>query len=103
MQSKALQLLTGLEGLDERSLVNSLASVEGFVTNTCSECPTAGAAAGEEARRASPLAYSPPFSAFLERCLELAQSHLELGPAPAVLLLQVGAAEGAVAAGAAAG
>ena len=94
VQARGLAGLIRLEGLDERTLVGSLAAVEGFVANTCGACPSNPAAAGSTGAGAaaaapSPLAYSPPFLAYLERCLELAAGHLELGPAPAVLLLQV--------------
>lgn len=71
-------------------MASRLAAVDGTVAQT-TECTAASADGGAAASAPapSPLAYSPPFSAFLERCLELTDTHKELGPAPAVLLLQI--------------
>lgn len=87
-QARGLSGLTRLQGLNERTLADSLAAVEGFVATTCGACPEAADGSLAAAAAApSPLAYSPPFLAYLERCLELAQRHPGLGPA--VLLLQI--------------
>lgn len=75
-----------MDSLSEETVVDRLAAVEGHVANTCSACPSLDA---PQQLPPSPLVYSPEFSCFLERCLELAQTHKDLGVAPAVLLLQV--------------
>lgn len=85
-QSSGLYNLLRLDRLDATTVVNMLAAVEGHVANACAACPSALAS---DEPRASPLVYLPEFACFLERCLELAQMHKDLGPAPAVLLLQI--------------
>ena len=99
LQSRGLFALLSLETLSAETLVFSLAAVEGHVAQTCAACPN-NAAQGAPAdavamhqqhqrQQPSPLVYSPEFNAYLERCLELAATRPDLGPAPAVLLLQV--------------
>ncbi|PSC69363.1 FLOWERING LOCUS T-like isoform X2 [Micractinium conductrix] len=98
-QSRGLFALLSLETLSAETLVFSLAAVEGHVAQTCAACPN-NAAQGAPAdavamhqqhqrQQPSPLVYSPEFNAYLERCLELAATRPDLGPAPAVLLLQI--------------
>ena len=92
LQGKALFSLIGLENLNEDTLIASLAAVEGHVANTCPPATCVAPPPGQQQQQqtaASPLAYCPEFACYLERCLELAQKHRGLGPAPAVLLLQV--------------
>lgn len=79
-QTRGLLGLLSLETLDAGTLTNSLAAVEGQLSSTCASCP---AVALESLRE------SPPLCAYLERCLELTRENPGLGPAPAVLLLQV--------------
>lgn len=83
LQTRGLLGLLSLETLDASTLTNSLAAVEGQLSSTCASCP---AVALESLRE------SPPLCAYLERCLELTRENPGLGPAPAVLLLQVGGA-----------
>ncbi len=78
-QTRGLLSLISLESLDSNSLAASLAAVDGQLA-TCAACP---AVALETLREA------PPLCAYLERCLELTRENRGLGPAPAVLLLQV--------------
>jgi hypothetical protein len=80
VQTRGLLGMLSLETLDASSLTNSLAAVEGQLSSTCASCP---AVALESLRE------SPPLCAYLERCLELTRENPGLGPAPAVLLLQV--------------
>lgn len=86
IQARGLFSLIRLDSLSEETVVDRLAAVEGHVANTCSACPSLDA---PQQLPPSPLVYSPEFSCFLERCLELAQTHKDLGVAPAVLLLQI--------------
>lgn len=79
-QTRGLLGLLSLETLDASTLTNSLAAVEGQLSSTCASCP---AVALESLRE------SPPLCAYLERCLELTRENPGLGPAPAVLLLQI--------------
>jgi hypothetical protein len=83
-QAHGLFRLLDLTGLNERTVVDRLAAVEGHVANTCSACPLQ-----DGQQQPSPLVYCPELSCFLERCLELAQMQKQLGLAPTVLLLQV--------------
>lgn len=82
-QARGLFRLLSLDGLNEDTLANALAAVDGHVALTCSGCPQ-----GRSERGPSPLVYCPEFSAFLERSLELARVRPDLGVAPPVLLLQ---------------
>lgn len=75
--------MLSLDGLNEHTLANALAAVDGHVAQTCAGCPQ-----GRSERGPSPLVYCPEFSAFLERALELARMRPDLGIAPPVLLLQ---------------
>lgn len=83
-QARGLFRLLSLDGLNEDTLANALAAVDGHVALTCSGCPQ-----GRSERGPSPLVYCPEFSAFLERSLELARVRPDLGVAPPVLLLQI--------------
>lgn len=81
-QARGLPVLIRLDGLDASTLTASLAALDGHLATTCAACPAGGEALAS-------LRELPQLSAYLERCLELAQEHKGLGPAPAVLLLQV--------------
>lgn len=83
-QDLGLFRLLSLQSLTEHTLAGALAAVDGHVANTCTACPSNPAATCP-----SPLAYCHEFSAFLERSLEMARERPDLGPAPAVLLLQI--------------
>ena len=78
---QSLARLISLSSLRPDCLVDSLAAVEGHLTNTRAQRP----------RGAPPssLCRCPEFACYLERCLELARDNKVLGPAPYVLLLQV--------------
>eukprot|EP00887_Chlorella_sp_A99_P000040 scaffold16.g40.t1 len=70
--------LVDLSKLSPHTLVPSLEAVEAYVASTLSVDQTVP----------SPLAYSPDFDAYLERCLELAEQ-ASVGARPYVLLLQI--------------
>lgn len=79
-QTRGLLGLLSLEGLDASTLAHSLAAVEGQLSSTCAACPAVALEA---------LRQMPPLCSYLERCLELTRENPGVGPAPAVLLLQV--------------
>ncbi|KAL4447837.1 hypothetical protein ABPG75_005056 [Micractinium tetrahymenae] len=83
-QARGLFHLLRLDSLNESTLANALAAVDGHVAQTCAGCPQ-----GRSERGPSPLVYCPEFAAFLERALELARMRPDLGIAPPVLLLQI--------------
>ena len=70
--------LVNLSKLSARTLLPSLQAVESYVRSTLTADRTVP----------SPLAYSPDFDAYLERCLELAEAQTQ-GAAPYVLLLRI--------------